>query len=313
MAVFILIFSLIIYLTFRFEIFNALYRKNRYSHSHLGLAFRQGSLTPNTNLEDPPCHNLSSSRYFSVTLIVTILFLFSNLEQLSAILNQPNTESKEQILISHVKKSIENAQNNISKLDENVLNLEGMSSPLVRHFLNNICSLHEAVYLEVGSWKGATLVSALYKNEESLADVVTIDNWSLFGGSKAEFLRTVETYVPTAPIRIYEEDCFLIDPSKIIRQPINIYFYDGGHSYAEQRKAFIHYHSVLDSVFIAIVDDWNWREVRSGTFKAFQDLSYEVLYEQQFFTNYNGDTNSWWNGLYIAVVKKTNKQHRNRR
>ena len=89
--------------------------------------------------------------------------------------------------------------------------------------------------------------------------------------------------------------------------PINVFFYDGSHDEKSQELAFTYFNSVFDDLFIAIIDDWNWDYVRKGTNNAFNKLNYEILFEKSFFTPYNGDTSSWWNGLYIAVVKK-NKQ-----
>ena len=42
-----------------------------------------------------------------------------------------------QSLVEHVKKSIANAAAGHSKLTQDVLQLQGMSSPKVRHFLNH--------------------------------------------------------------------------------------------------------------------------------------------------------------------------------
>ena len=46
----------------------------------------------------------------------------------------------EQALIAHVCMSIERAEKHLSRLYEDVLQIDGMSSAKVRHFLNNLCS-----------------------------------------------------------------------------------------------------------------------------------------------------------------------------
>ena len=248
---------------------------------------------------------MNKDKCFKLVLMISSAFLlFFSACNLEAAQSQLTSESKEQVLISHVKMSIENAEKDISQLNEEILSLEGLSSSMVRHFLNNICSLKGANYLEIGCWKGSTLVSAAYKNEENLSAVVGIDNWSQFDGPKDDFLRNVNSYIKAIPLRFYEADCFSIDKSQIFQSPVNIYFYDGNHSFEDQKSAFTFYNSVFDDVFIAIVDDWNWEQVRNGTFAAFQDLGYKILYEQPFFTARNLDTSSWWNGFYIAVIKK---------
>jgi hypothetical protein len=84
----------------------------------------------------------------------------------------------------------------------------------------------------------------------------------------------------------------------------NLYFYDGEHSYDSQYRAFSHFDTVLDEVFIAMVDDYNTESVQKGTQDAFRDLGYKVVFEQYLPTPGNCDWASWWNGFYVALVKK---------
>ena len=85
----------------------------------------------------------------------------------------------------------------------------------------------------------------------------------------------------------------------------NVYLYDGYHDVESQYNAFIHFDSVLDDVFIAIVDDWNWAAVRAGTSQAFDKLGYHVIHSMELSSDGNADWQGWWNGLYVAVVAKT--------
>jgi hypothetical protein len=68
--------------------------------------------------------------------------------------------------ISHIEKSIENANAKKSQLLSSILNIPGMSNDQNRHFLNNLCSLSNTNYLEIGTWQGSTLISSLYKNKK---------------------------------------------------------------------------------------------------------------------------------------------------
>ena len=69
----------------------------------------------------------------------------------------------EQALIAHVCMSIERAEKHLSRLYEDVLQIDGMSSAKVRHFLNNLCSKPNTHYLEIGVWKGSTFLASLFK------------------------------------------------------------------------------------------------------------------------------------------------------
>ena len=70
------------------------------------------------------------------------------------------------------------AESGISKIPINsgVLQVEGMSTPKIRHLLNNI-NRWGRNYLEIGSHKGSTFVSSLYGNEKR---GWSIDNYSEF-------------------------------------------------------------------------------------------------------------------------------------
>lgn len=66
-------------------------------------------------------------------------------------------------LSHHLNKSVALAVLGHGKLSEPIMMLEGMSSFANRLFLNNLCEIG-GNYLEIGSWKGSTFISALYGN-----------------------------------------------------------------------------------------------------------------------------------------------------
>ncbi len=207
-------------------------------------------------------------------------------------------------LTQHIQQSIHLATAHTSKLSPEILALEGMSSTKVRSLLNNLCSLPDTSYLEIGVWKGSTFVSALYGNEGALRQAVAIDNWSEFGGPAAQFEQNCRSFLQKVPHRAYSADSFKINPHEIVDRPINIYFYDGAHDAHSQELALTHYYGVCDDLFILIVDDWNHLPAQEGTRNAFQKLGCEVLYETYLPADYNMDRNNWWNGLYVALISK---------
>ena len=82
--------------------------------------------------------------------------------------------------------AFKNAENEISKVTPELLNMEGMTGKKTRHFYNNLMNKEDSRYLEIGTWKGSSVCSAMCGNK---AKVVCIDNWSEFGGPKNEFLQ----------------------------------------------------------------------------------------------------------------------------
>lgn len=205
-------------------------------------------------------------------------------------------------------KSLDNAENNISKITNHIIAMEGMTGTKTRHFYNNLLNFNDARYLEIGTWKGSSVCSAMCKNS---ATVLCIDNWSEFGGPKNEFLDNFSKYKGQNNAKFIEGDCFKLDISSFPK--FNIYLYDGNHSAISHYLALDHYLDCLDDIFIYIVDDWNWQSVRDGTYTSIKSLNLKILFEtEKRLTLDNSHTpeplasQTWHNGIFIAILQKPN-------
>lgn len=91
----------------------------------------------------------------------------------------------------------------------------------------------------------------------------------------------------------------------------NIYFYDGNHSEDSKFKALDHYKDCLDNQFILIVNDWNWKGVRDGTFRGLSNNNMKIIYKYELYTD-NTNRHSTvsfkyshcHNGLVAFVIEK---------
>jgi agmatinase len=190
-------------------------------------------------------------------------------------------------MVHHVRTGLSAAGEGRSKLPESVLSLPGMSSPKVRHLLNNLCDRPGARYLEIGVLTGSTLVSALFGNPYARA--WAIENWSEFGGPREGLLSSLDllSHEERSRLAVLEEDCFGLDLRGL--GPCDVYFYDGNHERLSQRLAFTRFDPVLSDPFVAIVDDWNWEDVRQGTREAFAQLGYTAAFEAELPARFNGE------------------------
>ena len=126
-------------------------------------------------------------------------------------------------LIEHVRMAVYNARLGNSKLNKHehrdyILTLEGMSSNLTRHLMNNMNSALGANYLEIGVWRGSTAVAALSGNEANMNSAVMMDVWSSdadwFFGDQQEsyeiFNKSLHQCIniQKLAITIIREDCF---------------------------------------------------------------------------------------------------------
>lgn len=210
-------------------------------------------------------------------------------------------------LIKHVNNSFENVENNISKLPEEILNIEGMSGTKTRHLYNNICSLSDANYLEVGTWKGSSFISSLYRNS---VNAIAIDNWAEFNGPKQEFIENVNRFIDYK-YNFIEKDSFEITQDDIfdIYKSVDIYLYDGCHEYESHKKAITHFSKFLSKFSIIMIDDWRpdgvWEKVQRGTYDGLKesDLIVHHFVERITHQEINGKS-EYWNGIGVFVCEK---------
>ena len=213
----------------------------------------------------------------------------------------------------HIEKCFILADSKKSKLHQDVFNIYGHSGVKTRCFYNNMGELPAMRYLEIGVLHGSSTCSMLFNNR---IDCVSIDNFSEFEGTGNEFHNNLEKYRGENNVRFINQDCWSIDPSSLGK--FNVYLYDGPHEETDHYKALHHYKSCLDDVFIYIIDDWNWPQVREGTLKAIKDNNLKGGFKKELKTTTDdtqpywddnawpcaGPKSDWHNGICIFVLVK---------
>lgn len=194
------------------------------------------------------------------------------------------------------------------KLPGYIRYMSGMSGKKYRYLINNLVEeTPDARYLEIGTWAGSTLCSAIYGNK---VIATAVDNWSEFGGPVDEFYQNVNNILTSnIDFKCFNQDFRAVDYQNIGK--FNIYMYDGPHTEKDQYDGIMIAQPALDDVYILIVDDWNWEKVRVGTSAALGDLGskFDTIIEIK--TTTDGEHpdlklehSDWHNGYFIAVVRK---------
>ena len=196
-----------------------------------------------------------------------------------------------------------------SKLDSDVLSIEGMSGKKYRMFINNlISSFDDARYLEIGAWSGSTFCSAVFANKVS---ALAIDNWSQSEDVKEIFLNNISKYKgESANVLLICDDFRKIDYSTIGK--FNIFLFDGPNEEQDLFDGLKFALPALEDHFVLIVDDWNWKQVRNGTFRSIFDSRLDFEYFVEIRTTQDnshpkvgGNQSDWHNGYFIACLTKT--------
>lgn len=194
---------------------------------------------------------------------------------------------------------------------EFILDLDGMSGRRYRKFINRLMHLvDDARYLEVGTWKGSTLLSAIEGNR---GHACCIDNWSEYGSPRDEFaanLRKVQTGVA---LEIVDADFRSVRYSALNGRPFNVFLFDGPHNEQDHYDGIRLAQPALADRYTLIVDDWNWLGVRTGTLKALIDAGNRVEHAIEIRTTRDDShppshltrgKSEWHNGYFIAQCAK---------
>ena len=217
-------------------------------------------------------------------------------------------------LIEHIEKSLHWSDLEVSKLTQDILDIPGISSNKVKMFLNNLCSLPNSKYLEIGVYRGATFCSAIYGND---IKAIGIDNWSSpfikpanpnhklgfyqqkSQNPKDEFLNNVKKYANTKNVEAYMANYLDFDYSTI--EPVDIIFYDGETKFYDRYNIIKKLLPIMKNECIFIFDDWVWENDKA--LQSIQDSGLFIKYQKNIYTN-GEDPNDYWNGLGIFILQK---------
>ena len=195
-----------------------------------------------------------------------------------------------------IKQAIEQALKGESKLkSEDINKLEGFSIDAVWHLLNNLVN-GKKTYLEVGCYKGGTLSAATHNNNVKSYGV---DNFVLDSSTREICMKNVN-HIPD--LTFFDQDAYTVDPKEI--GPIDVYFYDGDHSFESHYKGLVHFYPSMANEFIYVCDDWNMKRIPNAANQATRDLNLTVIEKHELFCDPQNGDKTWWNGIGIIKFRK---------
>lgn len=206
--------------------------------------------------------------------------------------------------IEKIKQAIEDAENRKSNLTPDNFDVPGLVSLLGRHLYNNIGALSTR-FCEVGSHLGCSFTSTVTNNNKIIS-ATAIDSfasdWVEDRQCMPIFLENVKKFIPPkTEFKFIHKDAFSFDVDEIIR-PVDFYIYDGSHDFVSQKKAFTYYKSAMAEIFITVIDDFDWDEVRDGTYDGIKESNLKILF-QHILEGNNHDNDGAWNGYGIFLLQ----------
>ncbi|MEK7795556.1 MAG: class I SAM-dependent methyltransferase [Candidatus Hydrogenedentota bacterium] len=185
--------------------------------------------------------------------------------------------------------------------------VQGMLSIKKQQLLNLAFGLLDEgeAYLEVGTYHGKSLLSAMLRNAER--PVFACDNFSEFEGNSFEIAQAnLAKYGVLEKVTFYNCDFRAIYTRDKLSVPIGLYFYDGAHDYESQYQAIKLVEPFLADEALVLVDDWRFAAdsgsyAKEATLQAMKESAakWSLLYELP--ARFNGDRAMWWNGVGVLA------------
>jgi predicted O-methyltransferase YrrM len=174
--------------------------------------------------------------------------------------------------------------------------------------LLNLAAAHLApgeAYLEVGSFKGLSLIGAMLGNEDRR--FYAIENFLEFNldGDRArtELEGNLARWVGPGRARLLEGDCFdLLRSGAPLEEPVGVYFYDGAHGRLPHYLALGVAEPWLADRALVVIDDASWPMVVQATDRYLAaHPGYRLLFD---LAAEHEEDPRWWNGVRVYAFER---------
>lgn len=189
-----------------------------------------------------------------------------------------------------------------SKLPPETLEIEGYSGRMGRHFLNNLAGRFQP-YVEVGCFRGSTLICAAYDNPGL---VVGVDNFTdetqpgtYMAGTRQTLLENMRCHSDRSRPSLLDASCW-----KVHLTGFQCCFFDGAHTEQDHMDAVTHLSTWMTPQFVFVVDDFNRQSVREGTLRGIAAGNLRIDFELWLGAQGTDDRTGWWNGFGVYVLSK---------
>ena len=193
-----------------------------------------------------------------------------------------------------------------------LVNVEGVSSARHCTLLNRLVGAMDPGehYLEIGTWRGRTLISAAYQNQGRLCIGChkfrfhsRFVGWGL-SARRALFANLERFRTDSAEIRMYIMSASALFRRRLVPGPIGVYFYAGDHSRRGTMHGVLAAAPLLSRRSVLLMDDWNEALIRQATHDALAQARLRVLWSREL-PGVNGTEVGFSNGLGAFWLERT--------
>jgi hypothetical protein len=208
-----------------------------------------------------------------------------------------------------IESSLQNSELNISKITDDIINIDCVYVTKFRHFLNNLLNIENTNYLEIGQWNNSSICSAMCNNKLNITYIsyyfyesrVQFTSLEHCRKNITTFFKNLENSKGENNFNFIEQDYFTINISNFPKH--NIFFYDGDKYCKNIYNTLIHYYDCLDDTFIFCINiPVNYKYINDNIQDAILKLKLKKLYERDII--FCNEDSTICNNFYIAILQK---------
>ena len=228
-----------------------------------------------------------------------------------------------QVLKDKVAGSFHQAELDKSNLREFDRDLYGASGRKIKHAINNICGVKDNLtYLELGAYRGSTLIAANFRNNITsyAVDDFTIDEKEAnpykeqgWNNPKQALDDLIDRYRKSDKldnvINIINSEATKVN-LKLLPKKIDIIHYDLENHHANLESILRYYLPVFDKYTLLLVSNWNSTGIRNS-YKRFSNspgIEVELLNEK--LSHNTADNTNWYNGFSVSLITINAKEEK---
>lgn len=211
--------------------------------------------------------------------------------------------------------SFRQAELDKSNLREFDRDLYGASGRKIKHAINNICSIKDNLtYLELGVYRGSTLIAANFKNDITTyaVDDYTIDpkeanpykeeGWT---NPRMAVVDLINRYRQSEKlqniINLIDSEATKVN-LKSIAKKIDIVHYDLEEHHCNLESVLRYYLPVFDKYVVLLISNWNSSSVRTAYTRFANTPGVEVELLNEKLSHTTADGMNWYNGFSLSLV-----------
>ena len=187
-----------------------------------------------------------------------------------------------------------------SRFSEILDDVEGLATPNTLALVNHAASLLAPgeSYVEIGTFRGASLISALLDNDG--VDAVAIDRFSMGGATREQLDENLDRFgLQGVPIVLVGDVFELVRDGVLEGRRVGVWYYDAAHDYESQVEGLRIAEPYLVPGALLIVDDTDWERVSRAIddYLAGQPRARRLL----MLPGKEHGSPHWWEGMQVLA------------